>query len=85
MAKIMIPLVLLASLMTTAARQCQNLTFPIDISAQNGKFNLRTPSNNVEVTNFILDLTRPKHNLSKELFIDVRHTDDHLSLYSYKV
>ncbi|KAH6660276.1 Alpha/Beta hydrolase protein [Truncatella angustata] len=49
-----------------AARQCQNLTIPITISARNGIFNLAAPETNVDVTNFILDLTQPGNNLTNK-------------------
>jgi len=45
-----------------SARQCQNLTIPIYASARNGLFNQTTPQNNIEVTNFILNLTQQGHN-----------------------
>ncbi|KAK7747561.1 hypothetical protein SLS62_009059 [Diatrype stigma] len=62
---------LLASLAAAVvARQCQNLTFPVSITARNGKFDLKAPSNNIEVTNFILDLTQPGRNLSDILLQD---------------
>ncbi|KAK6841961.1 hypothetical protein PG989_009500 [Apiospora arundinis] len=47
-----------------SARDCQNLTIPISISARNGKFHLHAPANNIEVTNYILDLTQPGRNLT---------------------
>ncbi|KAF2723183.1 hypothetical protein K431DRAFT_220490 [Polychaeton citri CBS 116435] len=48
-----------------SARRCQNITVPVNISARNGNFNQSAPSNNIEVTNFILDLTQQGHNYSQ--------------------
>lgn len=73
MAQLITTLALLTSLVASAvARQCQNLTFPVTIEARNGVFDLETPSSNIDVINFILDLTQPGKNLSKILLIDVR-------------
>ncbi|KAH9832753.1 putative alpha beta-hydrolase protein [Teratosphaeria destructans] len=46
------------------ARRCQNLTVPITASARNGVFNVSTPVTNIDVTNFILDLTQQGKNYS---------------------
>ncbi|KAK9771836.1 putative Alpha/Beta hydrolase protein [Seiridium cardinale] len=52
---------------SAAARQCQNLTVPLTLSARNGVFDIQAPETNVDVTNFILDLAQPGHNLTAEL------------------
>src|ERR1700709_1646751 len=41
-----------------SARQCQNITVPVHASARNGNFNQTTPVTNIDVTNFILNLTQ---------------------------
>lgn len=41
-----------------SARKCQNITVPITITAQNRVFSLAAPANNIEVTNFILQITQ---------------------------
>ncbi|KAI1076769.1 Alpha/Beta hydrolase protein [Whalleya microplaca] len=46
------------------ARHCQNLTVPISISSQNGNFTMQAPSTNIQVTDFILDFSRPGTNYS---------------------
>ncbi|QDS74961.1 hypothetical protein FKW77_004889 [Venturia effusa] len=57
----------LTALATLAeARQCQNLTIPLQVSARQGKYNLKAPSDDIAVTNFILDLTRQGHNYTNE-------------------
>jgi hypothetical protein len=61
-----------ATLATTGlARQCTNLTIPLSLSARNGVFNLKAPASDIEVTNFMLDLTRQGHNLTNELLSGV--------------
>ncbi|KAI0136361.1 Alpha/Beta hydrolase protein [Xylariales sp. AK1849] len=52
---------------TVAARQCQNLTVAVSISARNGVFDLKAPKTNVDVTDFMLNLAQPGHNLTAEL------------------
>ncbi|KAI1210997.1 Alpha/beta hydrolase family-domain-containing protein [Annulohypoxylon truncatum] len=60
------PTVLLAGLAAVAtARVCQNLTIPITISAQNTKFTLQAPANDIEVTNFFLNLAQPGANFTQ--------------------
>lgn len=54
-----------------AAYTCQNLTIPISVSARQGVFSLSAPANNIEVTNFILDLTQQGHNLTQEVLTGV--------------
>ncbi|KAI0470457.1 Alpha/Beta hydrolase protein [Xylariaceae sp. FL0804] len=50
-----------------ASRNCQELTVPVSISARNGVFNYKVPTNNVEVTDFILNLAEPGKNYSEAL------------------
>ena len=50
-----------------SARQCQNLTIPVDISARNGVFNASIPQNNIDVTNLILNGVQQGHNASAEV------------------
>lgn len=51
---------------TVAAKTCQNITVPVTISARNGKFDAKalTTQNNIEVTNFILNLTQQGKNFT---------------------
>jgi pimeloyl-ACP methyl ester carboxylesterase len=59
---------LLASIAGTAiARNCQNLTISVSITARNGVFNVEPTQNNIEVTNFILDGTQQGHNATAEV------------------
>jgi hypothetical protein len=53
------------------ARHCQNLTIPLSVSARQGVFNLTAPTDNIAVTNFILDLSRQGHNYSNEVLTGV--------------
>ncbi|XDG09422.1 hypothetical protein ABKA04_009037 [Annulohypoxylon sp. FPYF3050] len=62
------PAVLLAGLAAVAtARVCQNITIPISISAQNAKFTLQAPANDIEVTNFLLNLAQPGMNFTQSV------------------
>lgn len=55
-----------------SARQCQNLTVPVDVSARNGVFNVSTPVTNIDVTNFILNLAQQGVNYSANTLTGVR-------------
>ena len=46
-------------------RKCQDITVPVSISARNGVFGLAAPGNNIDLTNFILDVTQPGVNYSQ--------------------
>ncbi|KAI2472994.1 Alpha/Beta hydrolase protein [Annulohypoxylon bovei var. microspora] len=62
------PSVLLAGLAAVAtARHCQNLTIPVTLSAQNIKFTLQAPANDIEVTNFFLNLAEPGVNFTQSV------------------
>ncbi|KAK5703538.1 hypothetical protein LTR17_022017 [Elasticomyces elasticus] len=52
---------------TASARQCQNITVEVTVSARNGIFNQTTPATNIDVTNFILNFTQPGMNYSATL------------------
>jgi pimeloyl-ACP methyl ester carboxylesterase len=47
------------------ARQCENMTIPVSISARNGVFSVSVPQTNIDVTNFILDTTQQGGNYSQ--------------------
>lgn len=47
-----------------SARQCQNITVEVHASARNGLFNQSTPVTNIDVTNFILNLSQQGTNYS---------------------
>ena len=67
-----ITLLALGALATTgSAKQCQNLTVPISVSARQGVFNLKAPGSNIDVTNFVLGLIQQGHNLTEELLTGV--------------
>lgn len=61
-----------AGLATMAvAQNCQNLTVPVEITAAlKATFDFTAPKTNVDVANFILDLTRPSANYTKELLLE---------------
>nr|POE84805.1 hypothetical protein CFP56_78905 [Quercus suber] len=50
-----------------SARKCQNITVPIEASARNGVFDLTIPVTNIDVTNFVLDLTQQGKNYSANI------------------
>lgn len=52
-------------------RNCVNLTVEVPIIARDAVFNLTAPGSNIEVTNFVLDLTRQGHNLTNEVLTEV--------------
>lgn len=49
------------------AKQCQNITVPVTIEARNGVFDLAklTPQNDIDVTNFILNLAQQGKNFTQ--------------------
>ncbi|KJZ70389.1 hypothetical protein HIM_10233 [Hirsutella minnesotensis 3608] len=49
------------------AKHCQNITVPLTISARNGVFNMETPKTEIQVTNFILDLTAQGQNYTAKV------------------
>ena len=56
-------------LSVASARQCQDITVSVDISARNGQFNLSTPTTNIDVTNFILNSVQNGHNGTQEILV----------------
>ncbi|KAK7540761.1 Alpha/Beta hydrolase protein [Phyllosticta citribraziliensis] len=56
----------LAALSTVVASEktCLNQTVPVTISSRNGNFSLKAPSNNIEATAFVQNLSRPGQNYS---------------------
>ncbi|KAK6957661.1 hypothetical protein Daesc_000448 [Daldinia eschscholtzii] len=55
MAPVTLSTLLLTSLAAVAsARNCKNLTIPLSLSVQNADFTLKAPSNDIEVTNYVL-------------------------------
>ncbi|KAK5096024.1 hypothetical protein LTR70_009224 [Exophiala xenobiotica] len=54
---------------TAAAARCQNLTIPISVSARNGQFDVKNPTDNIEATNFALRMARQGHNYTMESLI----------------
>lgn len=61
-----------------SAMHCHNMTVPVTISARNGKYDqqMLTPEDNIDVTNFILRLSRQGTNYSMEALEGVRHPCD---------
>lgn len=59
MARVVLTALLAAGFATSAiVRSCQDFMIPLDISARNGVFNLSVPTSNIEVTNFVLNLSQ---------------------------
>ncbi|KAK7531075.1 Alpha/Beta hydrolase protein [Phyllosticta citricarpa] len=59
----------LAALSTIAASEktCLNQTVPVTISSRNGNFSLKAPSDNIEATAFVQNLSRPGQNYSSAI------------------
>lgn len=64
----MLVTILFACITSTAARQCQDLNLTIPLTANNTIFSLPfVPTNNVEVTDFMLNLTEVGRDIASEL------------------
>ncbi|KAI7085613.1 hypothetical protein KC352_g40892, partial [Hortaea werneckii] len=51
-----------------SARQCQNLTIPVELSARNGNFpGQEVTETDIEVTNFILNLSQQGNNYTEQV------------------
>ncbi|KAI1377640.1 Alpha/Beta hydrolase protein [Hypoxylon crocopeplum] len=60
--------ILLAGLAGVAtARNCKNLTVSLSLSALNTNFALQAPANDIDVTDFVLNLAQPGMNYSQEV------------------
>ena len=57
--------VICSLLATVAAKQCVNITIPVNVSGRNGVFNVEVPNNNLEVTEFALNLTNANGNFTE--------------------
>ena len=49
---------------SAVAKQCTNMTVPVDISARNGVFDFAIPQTNLEATTFTQNVTRQGQNFS---------------------
>ncbi|POS70268.1 hypothetical protein DHEL01_v211339 [Diaporthe helianthi] len=58
---------LLALASLSSARRCTDLTVEVPVVARNAFFNIRAPTNNIEVTDFILNYTRQGYNFTNDL------------------
>jgi pimeloyl-ACP methyl ester carboxylesterase len=58
---------LLLVLGPVSAKQCQDITVSVDISARNGQFNLFIPTTNIDMTNFIVNSVRNGHNYTEKV------------------
>ena len=72
MARLSIGLLFAAYATVTSAKFCKDLTIPVTVSARNGKFNLEPATNNIEVTDFVLNFGKRGANYSQEVLEDVR-------------
>lgn len=70
MSRILLPIMGLAAI--ASARQCQNLTINLDLSARNGVFDLETPVTNIDVTDYILNLAKQGNNYTDSILTGVR-------------
>lgn len=55
----------------SSARKCTDLTVEVPVVSRNAVFNRTAPTDDIEVTNFVLDLTRQGHNLTQEALTGV--------------
>lgn len=62
-------LVALAGL--SSARKCTDLSVEVPLVSRNAVFNRTAPTDDIDVTNFVLDLTRQGHNLTNEVLTGV--------------
>lgn len=58
---------LFALVSLSSARQCTELSVEVPVISRNAVFNRTAPTDDIEVTNFVLDLTRQGHNLTNEV------------------
>jgi len=67
-----------------SAKQCQNITVPVTISARNGLFDAQalTPVTNIDVTNFILNLVQQGENYTANVLQGVS-PENHLLNFHY--
>lgn len=63
--------ILLGLVAAVSARKCHDLTIEVDLSARNGVFNLEAPASNIDVTNFMLNLSRQGANYTDTLLSGV--------------
>ena len=57
--------ILVALAGSAVARNCVNLTIPIDISSRNGVFNIDVPQTNLDATTFIQNTTQQGRNFTE--------------------
>jgi hypothetical protein len=53
------------------ARNCQNITVELDLSARNSVFDLEIPKTNIEITEFVLELTKQGANYGSSILTGV--------------
>ncbi|KAI8957659.1 alpha/beta-hydrolase [Daldinia sp. FL1419] len=56
-----------------SARNCKNLTIPLELSAQNMDFTLKAATNDIEVTNFVLNSGQAGVNYADEILTDTKY------------
>lgn len=57
-------LALYAIITAVTAKQCANITIPVNVSARNGVFSIAIPHSNLDVTQFSLNLTSASGNFT---------------------
>jgi hypothetical protein len=72
--------VILALVASATAKQCLNQTVPVSISARQAVFDIAIPQTNLEVTDFILDMTTQGTN-----FTDIALTDYSTTTGTYNI
>lgn len=59
--------VFLALAATATAKKCSNIMVPVSLTAENAVFDIETPTTKVDVTNFLLELTRNGENYASTI------------------
>ncbi|KAI2779036.1 alpha/beta-hydrolase [Daldinia loculata] len=74
MAPAILSSLLLASLAAVvSARNCKNLKIPLSLSSQNMDFTLKAPTNDIEVTNFVLNSGQAGVNYADEILSETKY------------
>ncbi|KAF4972973.1 hypothetical protein FZEAL_9458 [Fusarium zealandicum] len=73
-------LALFALFTAASARKCTNITVPVSLNAENAVFNLETPLTKIQVTNFILNLTRQGQVFPQEAMKGMAEISGHYEL-----
>ena len=65
------------------ARQCKNITVPVQLSQHMGQYSLKPLATEIDVTNFLLGFSRPGNNATADYFTGVRCLPESLQQVVY--